>query len=582
MSSEIRAYRVFIASPSGLVPERQTFRATLGQYNDDEAVERGVSFWPVGWEDTLGGVGRPQSLINEDIKRCDFFVLVLCDRWGSPPTAGSGTFTSGTEEEYYVARECLADRTKPMRSIVVVFKGVSERQLSDPGDQLKKVLAFRRHIEAEKQLLFHTFDVPDEFGRIIRRHLGQWLRDHESTKSPALVPMPALSVEAQESPAKDYTSVEELLADAEELSTRGRTVEAEALYARAVVNSRSVQARLKYARFLRRSDRLSHAKANYQSALDLAREQNDDRAAAEALANIGVIERRQKNLKEAEAALNQAEELMGGAGDGWEDLRPFILGNLAHVSSDRGDIERAEQLQRLAIEATNAASQPEEMANNYGTLGVILRRGKRWKEAEEAHKEGIRLSESLGEKGERTLAYNCGSLGLVLQRTGEFEDAVRYQEMAHAVNLKLGREEGQALNLGHLASSLVELGRLDEAEAKNETALVINGRRGNPEGVAYNYSTRGRIAALRGDSDQASKYFQAAADLFRQVKNFAGVAYNLRELARVLVGTRNVPEAITVFAQAEDVAGYAGAVDLRAEIRAERTAASGPQSTAST
>jgi tetratricopeptide (TPR) repeat protein len=342
------------------------------------------------------------------------------------------------------------------------------------------------------------------------------------------------------------------------------------LFARAVVNSRSVQARLQYARFLRRSDRLIHAKANYQSALELALEQNNDRAAAESLANVGVIERRQRNLKEAEDYLRQAEARMAGAGSGWEDLRPFILGNLAHVYSDKGEFEKAEQLQRQAIAATDPITQSEELANNYGTLGVILRRGKRWKEAADAHREGIRLSEAMGRKGDRTLAYNCGSLGLVLQQSRQFEQAAEYQEKALKVNEGLGRDEGQALNLGHLAASLVELNRLDEAEARNEAALVINGRRGNPEGVAYNYSTRGRIAQLRTDFDQASKYFQAAADLFRQVKNFTGVAHNLRNLAHVLLATNKTAEAATVLAQAEDVASYAGDGHLRDEIRAER------------
>jgi tetratricopeptide (TPR) repeat protein len=581
MANDLRAYRVFIASPSGLAQERQSFRMSLAQYNEDEALERGVSFWPVGWEDTLGGVGRPQSLINEDIKRCDYFVLVLCDRWGSPPSAGSGAFTSGTEEEYHVARTCLADASMPMRQIVVLFKGVSERQLSDPGDQLKKVLAFRRQIEAEKQLLFHTFDVTDEFGRIIRRHLAHWVRDHESNKQPtaAPAPVPVVAPEPSESATRVYSSIDELLVDAENLAREGRAVEAEALFARAVVNSRSIQARLAYAKFLRRSDRLNHAKANYQSALELAVEQNDDRAAAESLANIGVIERRQRNLKEAEEYLRQAETKMGGSGSGWEELRPFILGNLAHVYSDRGEFEKAEQLQRQAIAATDPVSQGEELANNYGTLGVILRRGKRWKEAEAAHREGIRLSEALGPKGDRTLAYNCGSLGLVLQHAGNFEEAARYQEMALKVNQALGRDEGQALNLGHLAASLVELKRLDEAEAKNEAALAINGRRGNPEGVAYNYSTRGRIAQLRNDVDQASKYFQAAADLFRQVKNFSGVAHNSRNLARVLVATGRTAEAVTVLAQAEEVAGYAGDAVLRDEIRAERSGMASPVQT---
>jgi hypothetical protein len=33
-------------------------------------------------EDTLGGIGRPQELINEDLRQCDHAVFVWHDRWG--------------------------------------------------------------------------------------------------------------------------------------------------------------------------------------------------------------------------------------------------------------------------------------------------------------------------------------------------------------------------------------------------------------------------------------------------------------------------------------------------------------------
>jgi hypothetical protein len=45
-------------------------------------------------------MGRPQSLINEDLKDCDYFVLILWDRWGSP--SGDERYTSATSEEYSI------------------------------------------------------------------------------------------------------------------------------------------------------------------------------------------------------------------------------------------------------------------------------------------------------------------------------------------------------------------------------------------------------------------------------------------------------------------------------------------------
>jgi hypothetical protein len=140
MAQDLKAYKIFIATPSGLEEERKLFREEILAYNESDANHRDIHFIPVGWEITLGGIGRPQGLINEEIEKCDYFVLLLWDRWGSPPSAnGGGKYTSGTEEEHNVAWECYEDDTKPMRQIVAFFKAVDPRQLSDPGDQLKKV-----------------------------------------------------------------------------------------------------------------------------------------------------------------------------------------------------------------------------------------------------------------------------------------------------------------------------------------------------------------------------------------------------------------------------------------------------------
>lgn len=168
MPEDVRIYRVFIASPSGLEAERRRFREVLSEWNELFCLDRRVGFYPIGWEDTLPGVGRPQTLINAGVRKSDFLVLVLWDRWGTPP-GGNGPFTSGTEEEFDLAKRCLSNGS--MRQIVVLFKGVPPRQLSDPGDQLNRVQEFKKQLEQDKSFLYGTFDVIDEFSKHINRQL---------------------------------------------------------------------------------------------------------------------------------------------------------------------------------------------------------------------------------------------------------------------------------------------------------------------------------------------------------------------------------------------------------------------------
>src|SRR5262245_60843206 len=97
MPKSLMQYRVFIGSPIRLDDDRREFRDKLLRFTMDHAEPRGVVFHPVGWEDTIGGVGRPQELINEDLKQCDYAVFVLHERWGAPTGSGNA---SGTEEEW--------------------------------------------------------------------------------------------------------------------------------------------------------------------------------------------------------------------------------------------------------------------------------------------------------------------------------------------------------------------------------------------------------------------------------------------------------------------------------------------------
>lgn len=178
MAEHLTKYCIFIGSPGGLGKERECFRNKLRKYTDLNAELRGVVFQPVGWEDTLGGVGRPQELINEDLKRCDYAVFVLHDRWGSSSVEDN---KSHTEEELALAEE-LYDANK-LRNIVIFFKKVNQRQMIDPGEQLTKVISFKKIIEQEEKYLHTEYNNLSQFSEKLESHLAKWLKDHEDVGS---------------------------------------------------------------------------------------------------------------------------------------------------------------------------------------------------------------------------------------------------------------------------------------------------------------------------------------------------------------------------------------------------------------
>lgn len=179
MPRSITQYRVFIASPGGLEEERECFRKRLEKCSRSHGEQHEVQFHPVGWEDTLGGAGRPQEQINEDLRQCDYALFVLHDRWGSP--TGNG-HASGTEEEWNLAEQLYAENK--IRNIILCFKMIDPSRLRDPGEQLKSVVAFKQKVETERKYLFKSFQTIDEFGELIDSHLARWLKEHVSPSRP--------------------------------------------------------------------------------------------------------------------------------------------------------------------------------------------------------------------------------------------------------------------------------------------------------------------------------------------------------------------------------------------------------------
>jgi Domain of unknown function (DUF4062) len=167
MPRSLTQYRVFIGSPGGLEDERRGFRDTLERFNRHHGKPAAIVFDPVGWEDTIGGVGRPQDLINDDLSQCDYAVFVLHDRWGTPTGTGH---SSGFEAEWELAEKLHSEK---IRNIALFFKDASGRP--DPA-QFAKVVEFHASIEREKKYFSKPFANTKEFCDRLEGYLPNWAR----------------------------------------------------------------------------------------------------------------------------------------------------------------------------------------------------------------------------------------------------------------------------------------------------------------------------------------------------------------------------------------------------------------------
>ncbi len=162
---------VFIATPGDLQKERQITRDIFDRVNKILGRRFGWFIELLGWEDTLPGYSRPQSLINKDVDSCDLFLGIIWRRWGEP----TGKYSSGFEEEFI--RACNRRKSSKRPEIWLFFKAIDEDSREDPGKQLKKVLQFKEEQIKRKELLFKEFDISEEWGDIIYDELVACLAD---------------------------------------------------------------------------------------------------------------------------------------------------------------------------------------------------------------------------------------------------------------------------------------------------------------------------------------------------------------------------------------------------------------------
>lgn len=118
----MKQVRVFIASPSDVQKERIMLEALVKEINEVSMPCFGVYFVVVKCENAYPEMGRPQQIINTQLKveSCDIFIGILWSRFGSG--TGAKRIESGTEEEFSIAYNQWKRRQTPQIMIYRCYK----------------------------------------------------------------------------------------------------------------------------------------------------------------------------------------------------------------------------------------------------------------------------------------------------------------------------------------------------------------------------------------------------------------------------------------------------------------------------
>jgi hypothetical protein len=234
MMSTRHHIRVFFASPGDVEEERHAFRDLL----HDLSARTAYVFQPLGFEDVLASTGhRPQDLINSLVDECEVFLSVFHRRWGQSSADAVG-YSAYTEEEFKRALRRFEETGSP--EIFCFFKQVELSALADPGEQLVKVLDFRRTLEKSGQILYRTFATVNELVSQLEQHLLAFARG-EVPAPRTITRRIQLPILADHEPERGLAQDLALAEQAASAARNGHAEEAALLFARLSQTSRNIQ-----------------------------------------------------------------------------------------------------------------------------------------------------------------------------------------------------------------------------------------------------------------------------------------------------------------------------------------------------
>jgi len=579
----VDAFKVFIASPGGLEGERKVIREEIEGFNSAYMEEDHIVFSSQGWEDVPGEARRPQEVINELIVSCDYLILVLGARWGTQP-AVDARFTSGTEEEFYLAQDCLNQEAQPMRDMLVVFKGVPEEQLSDPGPQLLKVISFKNNLETTKQVFYKTFDDDESLRREVAARLRGWARDRgiarskvHSEHAEAGKSLPSNSPVQQEPmrPEDELPMGRAALTAAEEFEAKGLMTQAEAAYARAIADSDVVSLE-KYAHFLRRTGRLSRAlEMDHRVLGQLASHKNSAETVglrARLLTSIGIVQRKLGDLRASRYSLHEAVETARGGGRETLAVLTYALDNLGLTANRSGDRSEAENCFREALSVREDTGDIVGQARSLTNLSRLHKRSGNLLAAKEACSSSVAILEKLDDR--KALASAYASMGEILELDSDLDGAEKFYKQALTMNEALGMPDNIAMSLNQVARVLIERGDYGTAERYAQRSLEENERSSNREGSVSSTHLLGRIFFLTSRESLAIGLLEEAVTAYAEIGNQNGEAWARYHLAEVLRRVGRDNEASENLDRARFLGVAAGNVQIQ-----ELTAISSPNIT---
>lgn len=465
---------IFVASPSDCDSERDEIRNCINRYNAS-GPQKIVKM--ITGEDTPPALGRPQQVINESIKTSDYLILLLKNKWGSSP-GDESQYTSGTEEEFFVAIESALSKDRPMKNVAVFFLPGANPDIG--------VKNFRTMLEKSKSQLYQ-----DCAKKPISELVGNYLEYLPAQIKPEHLSPELLFTSTNKTPIKAFNDYQRGL----ELCTEKLDDRAIKLLKDAVAGgcSEALEPLIRHTR---------NTKGNHEALKEIENIEESLRKANCLTSDyfILLVEKAQllKSKKETNRARACLNTVLNRSDDDkrWAYIRAKAFDLLGNILRDQKEFSTAETkytsakeirlkledepgiiLSELNLARCYLANFDYQIGRGsaYDSQSHLLARAQ--SRAEEAYHLCAQTYDS-------DLTANCYfTYGQIAKRRGEFEEALKTLNSALEINEQIGKESSVATCELTIAKVYSDFNNWEKSNEHLEKSAQINKKLGNQRGI---------------------------------------------------------------------------------------------------
>lgn len=449
------AIRIFLASPSDLVSEREVWRGCVNLFN--EGATYGIpSIELLEWPQVRGTARRPQQAINDLVLQSHYMAVIFKQKWGSVPGSEWG-YTSGTEEELFTGLQALGREDLPMRD---VWMGFADWPTREPA-----VIDLRDQIIEKHSLLFDTWSNLETLRIQVEQLLKSW-SGHPPTKE-------VRHVDLMPSSGRDILNAAAAAHKGELLIDLGQTEQGLRELEKAGRLGGPLE-KTQLARAQRHAGLLEEAQETLEIAMREVTESNFPNGCdlARVVAEMARTLQSKGEDRSAVGRLETALSRLVSSDDETRRSRARILDDIGLASHRLGDIKKAEMCFKEAFNIRRALDDPRVLAQSLINLARIdIAKG----DLVGARGKANKAQEYLYAASSPSLSANAFVLLAQLDlREGEFLRGVESAKRAIQLNEQTENRKGQAISQMLLAQCLKASGDVSAARKAAQTCLDLN------------------------------------------------------------------------------------------------------------